>query len=258
MRNLLLTLRFDGARYHGWQVQPNAITVQQRLQEAVLAVTGEAPVLHGCSRTDAGVHANQFCVSFLLEKQIPCARLLAALNHFLPPDIAVFACREVPPAFHARFSCTGKQYVYQIWNAPVRDPFLQGRALHYWGPLDLPRMQRAAAQFVGTHDFTSFCTLDKREGGRFTRTVTQAAVTKEGRLLRFYVAADGFLYNMVRILTGTLLCVAQGKLQPADIPAILAARDRAAAGPTAPPQGLFLNEVYYAGERGLATHAASV
>jgi tRNA pseudouridine38-40 synthase len=245
LRNLLFTLCFDGAGYHGWQIQPNAVTVQQVLQEAIASVLHETPDLKGCSRTDAGVHAHMFCVSLHTERQIPCGRLVQAVNHFLPADVAVTGCREVPAAFHARYSCKGKQYVYKIWNAPVRNPFLRGRALHYWYPLDESLLQQAAQQYLGSHDFTSFCTQDKREIGSFTRTITQAEVRREGDFVYFFVAADGFLYNMVRILTGTLLYVAQGKITPQDIPSIFAARDRSKAGPTAPPQGLYLNRVDY-------------
>lgn len=245
MRNLLFTLCFDGAAYHGWQVQPNALTVQEVLQKALQNVLQETPNLKGCSRTDAGVHARMFCVSFHTERQIPCERLLNAVNHFLPPDVAVISCREVPEVFHARYSCKGKQYIYQIWNAQVRNPFLQKRALHYWYPLNEKLLNEAAGHYVGSHDFTSFCTLDKREMGSLVRTVTQAQVEREGDLVTFSVAADGFLYNMVRILMGTLLYVAQGKLTPQEIPKILAAKDRSSAGPTAPPQGLYLNRVFY-------------
>jgi tRNA pseudouridine38-40 synthase len=245
LRNLLFTLCFDGAGYHGWQIQPNAVTVQQVFQTALQNVLQETPNLKGCSRTDAGVHARMFCVSLHTERQIPCGRLVQAVNHFLPPDVAVTACREVPPAFHARYSCRGKQYVYQIWNAPVRDPFLYRRALHYWYPLDEELLNRTAEQYIGRHNFTSFCTQDKREKGDFTRTITQAEVQRSGSMVTFSVTADGFLYNMVRILTGTLLYAAQGKLMPRDIPRIFAAKDRSQAGPTAPPQGLYLNHVYY-------------
>lgn len=245
MRNLLLVISFDGANYHGWQIQRNAVSVQQVFQEALCRVFGEAPELKGCSRTDSFVHARRFCISLKTAREIPCERLAGALNHFLPEDIAVLSCREVPPEFHARYSCLGKEYVYQIWNCPVRDPFLRGRALHYWYPLDTGRLGRAAVRFLGTHDFTSFCSADRREKGDLTRTVTRSEVARERDLVLFTVAADGFLYHMVRIMVGTLLRVAQGKLEPEDIPRILAARDRAAAGPTAPPQGLYLNRVFY-------------
>ena len=147
--------------------------------------------------------------------------------------------------FHARYSCLGKEYIYKIWNEPVRNPFLRNRALHYWYPLDLSRMNEAAAHYIGKHDFTSFCTSDARDRGDMCRTVTRAGIQRDGGLVTFTVAADGFLYNMVRIMVGTLLYVAQGTLQPEQIPEILAARDRTAAGPTAPPCGLYLNRVFY-------------
>lgn len=248
MRNLLLTICYDGTRYHGWQIQQNAVAVQQVFQEALLKIIAERPDIKGCSRTDSGVHANAYCISLKTEHSIPCERLLNALNHFLPEDIAVKDCREVPLDFHARYSCTGKEYIYQIWNEPVRNPFLQHRALHYWYDLNLDRLNAAAAHYLGIHDFTSFCTLDARERGDLRRTVTKSEVRREGGLVLFTVAADGFLYNMVRIMVGTLLRVAQGKLEPEQIPGILAAQNRKAAGPTAPPCGLYLNRVFYGEE----------
>lgn len=245
MRNLLLTISYDGANYHGWQIQQNAVSVQQVFQEALFRVLGERPDIKGCSRTDSFVHARQFCISLKTGRGIPCERLVGALNHFLPDDIAVQSCREVPEDFHARYSCTGKEYVYQIWNNPVRDPFLNQRVLHYWYSLDMERLNEAAARFLGAHDFTSFCTLDARDRGDMTRTVTRAELRREGDLVLFTVAADGFLYNMVRIMVGTLLRVAQGKFEPCDIDRIIEAKNRKAAGPTAPPYGLYLNRVFY-------------
>lgn len=245
MRNLLLTLCYDGAGYHGWQIQENALAVQQVLQESIAKVLGDAPDIKGCSRTDTGVHAHQFCVSMKTEHPIPCQRLQAALNHFLPADMAVLSCREVPLSFHARYSSRGKEYEYRIWNHPVRSPFLRDRALHYWYPLDLDKMNRAAAYFVGPYDFSSFCTTDTRERGDMTRTLTASSWRREGDLVLYTVAGDGFLYNMVRILVGTMLRVAQGKMQPDDMPGILQAKDRRAAGPTAPACGLYLNRVFY-------------
>lgn len=245
MRNLLLSITYDGAGYHGWQIQENALTVQEAFQAALQKVTGLSEDLKACSRTDTGVHAREFCLSLKTESAIPPERLRAALNHWLPEDVAVKDCREVPEDFHARYSCKGKEYCYEIWNHPVREPFLRGRALHYWYPIDEGLLDRAAKHYMGSHDFTSFCTLDRREQGDFTRTVTQAKVERRGNLVVFTVAADGFLYNMVRIMTGTLLRVQQGRLNPEDIPRILAARDRAAAGPTAPACGLYLNRVFY-------------
>lgn len=247
MRNLLLVIRYDGTNYHGWQVQRNATTVQQVFQQALEKVLGERPDLKGCSRTDSFVHALEFCVSFHTGCAIPCDRLAGALNHFLPNDIAVLSCREVPPDFHARYSCAGKEYAYRIWSAKVRDPFLRGRVLHYWYPLDLGRLNDAASHLCGRHDFTSFCARDSRRPGNMTRTVTRADWNREGNFVVFTVSADGFLYHMVRIMVGTMLWVAQGKLEPEDMERILAAKKREAAGPTAPPQGLFLQKVFYEG-----------
>lgn len=245
MRNLLLTLTYDGSAYHGWQIQENAPTVQAAFQEALRRATGRVEDIKACSRTDTGVHAREFCVSVKTESLIPPERLAAAVNHYLPEDIAVKACRPVPEDFHARYSCKGKEYCYEIWNHPIREPFLRGRALHYWYPIDEGLLNAAAQHYIGRHDFTSFCTLDKREAGDFTRTVTAARVERRGDLVVFTVAADGFLYNMVRIMAGTLLRVQQGKLAPDGIPPILAARARSAAGPTAPACGLYLNRVFY-------------
>ena len=166
-RNLLLTIQYDGSGYHGWQVQENARSVQGVFQEALRSVLGTQPDIKSCSRTDTGVHAREFCISMKLDHGIPAERLPGALNHFLPPDIAVLGCRQVPPDFHARYSCRGKRYVYEIWNHPVRNPFLRGRALHYYHPIDAEKLDAAAQHFIGRHDFTSFCTLDKREMGDF-------------------------------------------------------------------------------------------
>ena len=132
MRNLLITIAYDGSGYHGWQIQENAVTVQEVFQDALRRVTGLTEDLKACSRTDTGVHAREFCISLQTENPIPPERLTAALNHYLPESIAAKACREVPLDFHARYSCKGKEYSYEIWNHPIRDPFLVGRALHYW------------------------------------------------------------------------------------------------------------------------------
>lgn len=245
MRNLLLTICYDGTNYHGWQVQKNALSVQQVFQEAAAKVLGIRPDVRGCSRTDSRVHASEYCVSFLTERDIPCGRLVGALNRYLPEDIAVLSCREVPAGFHARYSCRGKEYVYRIWTDPVRNPFLRGRAFHYWRPLDLERLNSAASFFAGPHDFTSFCAPDAREKGNRTRTVIKSEWTRQEKTVYFTVSADGFLYHMVRIMVGTMLWAAEGKLEPDDMERILLAKDRRAAGPTAPACGLYLNRVFY-------------
>lgn len=244
MRNLLLTLRYDGADYHGWQVQNNARTVQSVFQEALEKVLGERPDIKGCSRTDSGVHARRFCVSMKTEKRIPCEKLIPALNVNLPEDIAVISCREVGEDFHARYSAKGKRYVYVIHNSPVRDPFLSRRALEHKTRLDETEMDRAAQFFTGTHDFAAFCSA----GSKVTdtvRTVSLAHVHREGDMVYFTVAADGFLYNMVRIMTGTLLEVSAGKIKAEEMPDIIDSLDRSRAGVTAPPWGLYLDEVFY-------------
>lgn len=245
MRNLLLKIAYDGLRYHGWQIQQNAHTVQEAFQHALYRVLGEQADIKACSRTDTGVHAREFCISFQTGSAITPQRLTAAMNHYLPEDIAALSCEEVPMDFHARYSCRGKEYCYEIWNHPVRNPFLQGHALHYWYPLDPALLSRAARAYIGSHDFTSFCTKDRRETGDLTRTVTKAEVQRRGDLVVFTVAADGFLYNMVRIMAGTLLRVQQGKIAAGDISGIILAKDRGRAGPTAPACGLYLNRVYY-------------
>ena len=244
-RNFLIKLAYDGAAYHGWQIQENALTVQQVFQEALGKITGLSEDIKACSRTDTGVHARQFCVSLKTESPIAPERLLAALNHYLPQDVAVRSVEQVPLDFHARYSCKGKEYVYQIWNHPVRDPFLKDRALHYWYPIDEALLDRAAGHYVGRHDFSSFCTLDKRERGDLTRTVTKAQVRRQGDLVTFTVAADGVLYNMVRILAGELYAVGRGLSGPDDICAAFATGERSKLWRTLPAVGLTLEHVDY-------------
>ncbi len=245
MRNLLLKISYDGKSYHGWQIQQNAVTVQEVFQDALKNILGIQPDLKGCSRTDTGVHAYEYCISMKLEHSIPEKRLVAALNHFLPTDIAVYSCEQAADDFHARYSCTGKEYLYKLWNHRIRDPFLDGYAHHYWYALNEEQLNEAAQYYIGCHDFTSFCTLDQRRAGDMVRCVTNARVERQGDMVLFTVSADGFLYNMVRIMVGTLLRVAQRKFKPDDIPLIIKAKNRKLAGPTAPSCGLYLNRVFY-------------
>ena len=245
LRNLLLTLCYDGRRFHGWQIQQNAYTVQEALQTALSQIIGDGFDVKGCSRTDSGVHANMYCVSLKTAHPIPCVRLKAALNRWLPLSVAVTDCVEVGADFHARYSCKSKEYIYKIWNSEVRSPFLEGYALHYRYPLDAALLNEAAQAYVGRHDFTSFCTLDNREQGDMTREVKLFSVTRDGDMVTMRVEADGFLYNMVRIMVGTLLRIAQRKIPPDGIPAIMEKKDRKYAGPTAQACGLYLNRVYY-------------
>ena len=244
-RNLLLTIKYDGTNYHGWQIQKNALTVQEMFQKALYRVIGNYPDIKGCSRTDAGVHANMYCISFKLDHTIPPLRLVMALNRYLPNDIAAIDCQEVPIDFHARYSCKGKEYIYKILNAQVPDPFLNGYAMRYWYPIDVEKLNEASKSYIGKHDFTSFCTLDSRKKGDMVRTVKSFEVTREENLVLFKVEADGFLYNMVRIMVGTLLSIQQGKKDKDSINDIIKACDRSKAGPKAVACGLYLNKVFY-------------
>lgn len=245
-RNLLLTLCYDGTKYHGWQIQKNALSVQEVFQGPLYRILGGEHDIKGCSRTDTGVHAREYCISVATKCPILPQRLMAALNNSLPRDMAVLSCREVPLDFHARYSCIGKEYIYQIWNGAVRNPFYEGYALQYPYALDVELLNRAAAQYLGEHDFSSFCSAGSKVEDT-VRRVTVSEVTREGDMVLFRTRADGYLYNMVRIMVGTLLRVAQGKISPEEIPEILKACDRSKAGPTAPAEGLYLNKVLYGG-----------
>ena len=186
-----------------------------------------------------------FCISTRISHPIPAVRLKAALNSHLPDSVVVLDAKEVPFDFHARYDAKGKRYVYKVLNRSERDPFWIGRALHYRYNIDTELLDKASKAYIGTHDFTSFCTLDKREKGDFVRTIYDFSVKRKGDIVEFTVEGNGFLYNMVRIMVGTLLSINEGKLSADSIPDIIKAESRDAAGPTAPPQGLYLNEVFY-------------
>ncbi len=245
MERLLLTLRYDGTNYHGWQVQPNAITVQQCLQDAIEAVTGVRSPVIGCSRTDAGVHAEMFCCTVDTDSPLRGDQFAAALNFYLPEDIAVYRVMSVTADFHPRYTAKGKRYIYRIWNGKQRHPFYGRYALHQTHLLDERLLNDAAGAFVGKHDFAAFCSADSDVQGTTERTVRLCRVERQGDLVLFTVEADGFLYNMVRIMVGTLLAIAAGKIPADAIPEILKSRDRCKAGPTAPAQGLCLQQVFY-------------
>lgn len=244
MKRLLLTIQYDGTAYHGWQVQANALTVQEAFQDAVEKVFGERLDVKGCSRTDSGVHANHYCLTLDTAMNITDDGVVMALNAQLPPDIAVLDCRKVPMTFHPRYSCTRKQYIYRIYNGVVRNPFLRHTAYHYRYPLDADKLNRAAQAFCGTHDFAGFCSV-KSDVEDTVRTVYRAKVKRDGDMVLFTFEADGFLYNMVRIMVGTLLFINEGKMAPESLADVIASGERSRAGRTAQPQGLFLNHVYY-------------
>lgn len=244
MRNLLLTLSFDGSAYHGWQVQENAVTVQQALQDALEHICGVRDNIVGCSRTDSGVHANMYCCNLRTEHTIPCDRLVTALNAVLPRDIAVSNCEQVPFDFHARYDCASKEYIYKIWNSPNKNPFLYNYSLHYKYPLDAEMLDGQAKQYMGEYDFASFCAAGSSVAST-VRNVTNASVKRDGDMVVFTVEANGFLYNMVRIMVGTLIDISSGRIEKNSIADIIAAKDRGKAGFTAPPHGLYLNKVNY-------------
>ena len=245
--HVCITLRFAGTRYHGFQVQKNALSVCEVLQNALESLYGVRPPVKGCSRTDSGVHALGYCVSYTQPKPIPPRKLPLAVNRFLPDDVRVTEAHRVPEDFHARYAAHTKTYLYRIHNHPIDSPFDAAYYTRVPRRLDESAMQAAAQQFVGTHDFLALCAAGSSAAahGDTVRTITDCHVTRRGDEVDIEVTADGYLYNMVRILAGTLCEVGAGRLRAADIPAILASRDRSRAGPTLPAKGLFLKRVEY-------------
>lgn len=247
MRNILLTIKYLGTAYSGWQVQANAPSVQETLQDAIEKLFGVRESVVGCSRTDAGVHANMYCCNIRTSSGLPCDVVVRGLNAHLPDDIAVVSCRDVDYDFHARYDCCGKEYIYIIHNSHIRDPFLLGRSWDFKKQIDASFLNEQAQAFVGTHDFAAFCASGSSVQST-VRTVKAFRVTRDGDNVIMSVSADGFLYNMVRIMVGTLTDITLGRIKPDTIPEIIASCDRKNAGVTAPPQGLYLNRVYYSGE----------
>ena len=244
MRNLAIKLRYDGTAYHGWQVQKSEISVAETLEKALSKVCGERIKLTGCGRTDAGVHALSYCANFRTESRIPVDRLPLAVNSRLPDDIAVLDACEAPEDFNAILSCIQKEYVYRIMNTRIRDPFLQRRVCFYPAPLDIGRMRAAGLAFEGRHDFRAVRSVGTQTKTT-VRTVYYFDISRAGDLIECKVCANGFLYNMVRAMAGTIVYAAEGKLSPEDIPAILASGNRTLAGPTVPPGGLYMTNLWY-------------
>lgn len=244
MKRLLLTIQYDGSAYHGWQVQKNAVTVQEMLQNAIEKIFGSRLDVIGCSRTDSGVHANMYCVSFDTDMNISEESVVAALNGYLPKDISILECREIPLDFHPRYNTVSKEYVYKIHNGRIRNPFLAKYAYYYRRHIDADYLNSEAKAFLGSHDYSGFCNI-KSDVENTIRTVRSFDVWRDGEMVYFRVEADGFLYNMVRIMVGTLLFVNEGKIKPGELKSVIASKDRTKAGKTAPPQGLYLNRVNY-------------
>lgn len=244
MRNIKLTIEYDGTNYHGWQSQQNAIAVQDVVIKAIHKITGEEINLTGSSRTDTGVHAYGQVANFFTESRIPAEKFPFALNSALPEDISIKKAEEVNEGFHARFSAKGKKYRYLIYNSTFPSALMRNRAYFVPGKLNLDAMIQASEYFLGKHDFSAF-----RASGSDTktseRTITGVSLKQAGETIEFEIQGDGFLYNMVRIIAGTLIEVGAGRISASEIPDIIKGRDRRKAGRTAPAHGLYLVQVFY-------------
>lgn len=240
----MLTLSYNGSAYHGWQIQSNALTVQEAFENALFKLLGKPAKVTACSRTDTGVHAREFCCHLDIEENIPHSAFLRGLNALLPPDIAVTDVKDVPSDFHARYNCKGKTYVYRILNSNKKDAFLSPFTWQIERQLDIEKMNAFCKNLIGTHDFFAF-SASGRTVDDTVRTITDCFVKKEGDIISLSVTGNGFLYNMVRIIVGTAVDVSDGKL-PADIPVtVFETKKRESVGMTAPAQGLILEKVYY-------------
>ncbi len=252
-RNILLTLAYDGTGFHGWQRQPEARTVQGELEKVLSILCGCSISVNGTSRTDAGVHALGQRASFSGNFTIPAERIMIAANNLLSGgmnrtsvgDIRILKAEEVPQDFHARFDCKSKRYVYKILNSRDADVFRRNYCWQIAQPLDTETMQTAADCITGTHDFACFQASGGQQRETTVRTVYSLDVDRDGEDIEISVTGDGFLYNMVRIITGTLVEAGRGRMDPCRLREIIESRDRTKAGPTAPPQGLYLAEIYY-------------
>jgi tRNA pseudouridine38-40 synthase len=250
MRNLKVILSYDGAEFSGWQVQPDATTVQGTVASAIGRVTGEKVLPQGSGRTDAGVHALAQVMTFVTESSVPTGNFLRALNAILPASVRVLQVTEEPPDFHARHSARAKTYCYRIYREPICPPFLARYVWHYPYKLDEEGMGRAATSVVGEHDFTSFAAVDPERGHEDVavsnvRKIFSSSWERRREELAYTVRGSGFLHHMVRNLVGTFILVGKGTLQIEDVPRILEARSRSAAGATAPASGLYLVSVEY-------------
>ena len=235
---------YVGTAYHGWQVQKNAETVAETLEKSLASVVGHPVKCTGAGRTDAGVHAEVYVANFRTTSRIPCDRIPLAVNTRLPDDIVVVKATEVPEGFNAIGSCIKKEYTYRIYNSRIRNAFFVNRAWFYPKHLDEKVMQAAADRFVGTHDFAAVQSVGT-EVQSTVRTVHYFNMTRSGDMIECRVCANGFLYNMVRAMVGTCVYAAEGKFPPEAVSDILEGRCRTAAGPTAPPGGLYMTKLWY-------------
>ncbi|MBD5543502.1 MAG: tRNA pseudouridine(38-40) synthase TruA [Lachnospiraceae bacterium] len=239
MKRVMLTVAYDGTNYCGWQIQSNGNTIEAELNKHLSELLGEEIKVSGASRTDAGVHALCNLAVFDTNARMPGEKISYGLNQRLPEDIRIQESKEVDGDFHPRFTATKKTYEYRIYNSRFPNPVERLYSHFTYVPLNVDNMQRAAAFFVGEHDFKSFCAVGTQVESTI-RTIYECTVEKNGPVICIRVSGNGFLYNMVRIIAGTLMEVGKGNLNPADVPTILEERNRQSAGPTAPAKGLML------------------
>ncbi len=245
MRNIKLTIEYDGKNFAGWQSQPNKPSIQSEITAAIYKITNEEIELTASGRTDAGVHALAQVANFKTNSPLAIEKIPYALNSNLPSSIVIKKAEEVPERFHARYNCTGKTYQYIINNEPFPSALNRYREFHIPQPLHFENMQEALGYFKGTHDFKSFQSSGGNPRKTTIRTLTNCELVKNGQHLTLTLTGDGFLYNMVRIIAGTIVEVGLGKIKPQEIPDILKAQDRTLAGRTLPPHGLYLVNVFY-------------
>ncbi|MFA9398189.1 MAG: tRNA pseudouridine(38-40) synthase TruA [Clostridiaceae bacterium] len=244
LKNIKLLLEYDGTNYCGFQIQNNAITIQEKLEKALHKLTKENIKIIGCSRTDTGVHAREYCANFFTESNIPADRYRKALIEYLPSDIIIKSSEKVDSDFHSRYSAKGKTYSYLILNRDNGSALNRNYCFHYRKKLDLEKIQEACTYFIGEHDFKAF----KSEGGSVKTTIREIKdikVEKSGDYIKIYITASGFLYNMARIMIGTLIDVGISRKKPEEIKKMLESRDRKSTGMVASAKGLYLEKVYY-------------
>lgn len=244
MKNVKLTIEYDGTNFSGWQIQPNARTIQEDIEKGLKKIIKKQIKINGSGRTDAGVHALGQVANFKDEFTIPIEKIPRALNAVLPDDISIKEAIEVPENFHARYSAKGKRYIYKIYNGQLRSALLRNHAYFTAYTLNVEKMKEAAKHFTGEHDFKGF--MASRTSVKNTvRTIYDIKLYEKDNLLIIEAKGNGFLYNMVRIITGTLIDIGRGKIDDKDLPNIIKSCKRERAGHTAPPQGLYLSQVYY-------------
>ncbi|NLP00535.1 MAG: tRNA pseudouridine(38-40) synthase TruA [Clostridiaceae bacterium] len=244
MRKIKLVIEYDGSGYHGWQYQKNAISVQEVLSKAIKKLTGEDIIPDGAGRTDAGVHAYGQVASFITSSSIPAEKFTPALNTYLPDNISIIASEEADENFHARFSAKGKHYRYIIINRPQKSAIWASKAWHVRETLDFEAMNKAAGFFIGHKCFRAFC-ASGHSAKTFDRTVFYSQWHRDGEFLVYDTKGDGFLYNMVRIMVGTMVDIGKGRYKPEIIEEAIRNQQRNSIGVTAPPSGLYLMEVFY-------------